>query len=90
LESSGQHKRTFYFFPGERPPKEPTLGFLEEAAVAKPEPGDRQGLAADRQGLAADRQGFQANGQGLGSDQQGRCRLLDAGWTIIPVEEAGY
>lgn len=34
LESAGAHKRTYYFFPGEPPPGDPTLGFADGAPDA--------------------------------------------------------
>lgn len=69
LESSGQHKRTFYFFPGERPAKKPALGFLEEGGAGSEAQAtggaDRGGFGADRGGLEADRGGVEADRGGL-------------------------
>ncbi|HCF56385.1 MAG TPA: AAA family ATPase, partial [Myxococcales bacterium] len=49
LQSSGQGKRTFYYFPGERPAKQLAMGFVKGSA--------RAGAVATRD---ADRGGFEA------------------------------
>jgi hypothetical protein len=46
LESSGQHKRTFYFFPGERPESEPALGFLGDSLAGEAREETNAPLAA--------------------------------------------
>lgn len=39
LESSGQHKRTFYYFPGERPADEATVGFSVDPLLGDSQEG---------------------------------------------------
>lgn len=46
LESSGQHKRTFYYFPGERPADGAALGFLADP-LGCPAGGPRRRLEAE-------------------------------------------